>query len=60
MDNLGVDHCAADIVYADMPPAPISWAHQLKESSWAGDVHYHYSDNLVKELHRTIKRLMST
>jgi len=37
-----------------------SWAHQLKDSSWADDVHYHSDDDLVKELHRIMERLMST
>jgi hypothetical protein len=36
--------------WPDGPPPPSSWAHQLKDSTWADPSHYHRGADLIRQL----------
>jgi hypothetical protein len=38
------------------PPTPVEWAHQLSDP-WIDPKHYHWKDDLVRELKRVMARL---
>jgi hypothetical protein len=38
------------------PPPPVEWTHQLS-AGWADPEHLRFGDDLVKELHRIMKKL---
>jgi hypothetical protein len=42
--------------WVEGPPTPSDWMHQLTASSWASLAHYHSGDDLVAELHKTMKK----
>lgn len=44
--------------WAENPPTPIAWMHQLTDSSWADHVHYHSGDDMVDALYKTMKELI--
>ena len=44
--------------WTDVPPAPIAWMHQLPPS-WADPARLHTGDDLLRELDKAMKRLMS-
>lgn len=45
-------------VWAEDPPVPVAWMHQLEESRWADPARLHCGEDLVWELDRTLKRLI--
>ena len=49
---------AAGGEWGECPPAPTDWAHQLTGSTWADDTHHHSGDDLLKELHKIMQRLL--
>lgn len=49
---------AAGAEWGDHPPAPTDWAHQLTGSAWADSTRHHSGDELLKELHRIMQRLL--
>ena len=49
---------AAGDVWGDSPPPPTDWAHQLTGSTWADNTRHHSGDDLSKELHRIVQRLL--
>ena len=42
-------------IWEKVPPQPITWVHQLSDS-WLE--HYHYGDDLEKELHKIAEDLL--
>ena len=45
--------------WVEDPPMPSDWLHQLNDS-WADRAHFHFSNDLVEELHKTMKKLTDT
>lgn len=43
--------------WVDIPPLPIYWMHQLKDS-WADKEHFHTGDGLAKELLNAMTKLL--
>ncbi len=43
--------------WADSPPPPAIWAHQLQGSSWADPARYRRGNDLVAELQKAMEQL---
>ena len=43
--------------WVEDPPRPTDWMHQCSSNGWADPAHFHFGDDLVEELHKTMKRL---
>lgn len=43
--------------WGDTAPQPVEWMHQCEGDSWANPDNYHWGDNLVQGLQRTMAKL---